>query len=269
MIGKNVLKLPLFSFLVFSFWFLVFGLFSGCVTTEYNPATHTQDILMYSTEREIALGQNIANQVAEEMTLSGDQALIDRVSSIGNKIVEICDRKELTYYFYVIDDEKQKDEKNAFSLPGGYVYIYKGLLDDLSDNDELAFILAHEIGHIVSRHAVKRLQAMMGYNLAAISSAIVTRDYQFSQGLSFALAQIITAYSQEDEFNADELAVKYTKETGYDSKAGISVMEKLYKEGKKHISTPDYFRTHPYTAPRIRHIKETLRLPLDVNDYMN
>ncbi|MBU2101986.1 MAG: M48 family metalloprotease, partial [Candidatus Omnitrophica bacterium] len=70
-------------------------------------------------------------------------------------------------------------------------------------------------------------------------------------------------------FNADELAAKYLKMVGYDPRIGIDVLEKLYKENKKEIRPLSYFRTHPYTAERIRHIKETLHLPIDVNDFIN
>jgi predicted Zn-dependent protease len=245
-------------------------LFSGCVNTEYNVGTHRQDIIFYSTEKEIAMGQNISKEVAKEMKISNNPHDIERVNKIGKRIADICDRKEISYYFYVItgDEKGEIDDKNAFSVPGGYVYIYKALMDDLND-DELAFVLAHEVGHIVSRHVIKKLQAAMGYNLLVVASGAATRDGQFTQGVSFALAQIMAAYSREDEFNADEIAVKYAKILGYDPKAGIEVMEKLYKENKKRLYPISYFRTHPYTAQRIAHIKETLHLPLDVADYIN
>jgi putative metalloprotease len=149
------------------------------------------------------------------------------------------------------------------------VYIFKKLLDDLND-DELAFVLAHEVGHIVSRHAIKALQAAIAANVLTLAGAFAPGGSgEFAQGLSFALAQIMVGYSREDEFNADEQAVKYTKICGYDSKAGINVMEKLYKEEKKTINPISFFRTHPYTAQRIRHIRETLHLPLSAADYLN
>ncbi|UCD15876.1 MAG: M48 family metalloprotease [Candidatus Omnitrophota bacterium] len=246
-------------------FFVVFSLLlSGCLSSEYNVATHKQDIFFYSTEKEMALGQNIARKVASEYKISANPDDIMRVNQTGEAIVDVCDRKEISYYFYVIED----DEKNAFSVPGGYVYIYKGLLD-LLDDDELTFVLAHEVGHIVSRHSIKRLQAAMGYNLLLIASRGVSSDPQFSKGLSFALAQIMAGYSREDEFCADELAVEYTKATGSQPKAGISVLEKLYQESKKKLRPISYFRTHPFTAPRIKHIKEVLRLPIDVDDYIN
>lgn len=238
--------------------------FSGCVTTEYNVATHKQDIFFYSTEKEVAIGQNIARQVAAEYKISTNPYDISRVTQIGEKVVAVCARREINYYFYVIEE----DEKNAFSVPGGYVYVYKGLLDLLND-DELAFVLAHEVGHIVSRHSIKRLQSAMGCNLLLIASIGFPSDAQFSRGLQFALAQIMAGYSREDEFTADELAVQYVKESGLKPAAGIDVLEKLYQENKKKLQPISYFRTHPFTAQRIKHIKETLHLPIDVNDYIN
>jgi predicted Zn-dependent protease len=237
---------------------------NGCITTEYNTATHTQDVFFYSTEKEVAIGRNVARQVAAEHKISTNPYDIDRVKQMGEKIVSVCDRQEINYYFYVIDEE----EDNAFSVPGGYIYIFKGLLDSLND-DELAFVLAHEVGHVVPRHSIKRLQAAMGYNLLILASRGATSDSQFSGGLQFALAQILAGYSREDEFTADELAVKYLQRLNLEPNAGIDVLEKLYAENKKKLRPISYFRTHPFTAPRIKHIKEVLHLPIDVDDYIN
>jgi predicted Zn-dependent protease len=250
---------------------IVYGIFlNGCVSSEYNVGTHRQDTMFFSTEKEVGLGQNIARQIAKEFKLSNNPKDIERVNRIGKMVAAVCDRKEINYYFYVIleDSEHKTDEKNAFSIPGGYVYIYKSLFDILDDN-ELSFVLAHEVSHVVSRHGVKRLQAAMGYNLLMVASVGARADPEFVNGLSFALAQIIAGYSREDELNADELAAKYMKIIHYEPKAGIDVLEKLYKENKKEIHPMSYFRSHPYTAERIRHIKEMLHLPLDVNDYIN
>lgn len=238
--------------------------FMGCTVLEYNVGTHKKDLILYSTDKEIRLGRNLAKKVGQEYPLSKNPIDLKRVNDIGDKIAEVCDRQEVNYYFYVID----KLDKNAFSLPGGYVYVNKGLLDIL-DDDELAFVIAHEIGHIVARHHIKKLQAAMGYNLLLIAST-QTHSRDFTRGLAFALAQIFVAYSRKDEFLADELAVKYTKLAGFDPQAGIRVMEKLYQAMKKApLREISYFRTHPHIAARIRHIKEVSGIPLDINDYIN
>ena len=240
--------------------------FTGCVTTEYNATTHKRDFYFYSIEKEVAMGENISRQVASQFTLSRNSEYIKRVDRVGSKIAGVCDRKELKYYFYVID----KDEMNAFCIPGGHVYIFKGLLEKLENDDELAFVLAHEVGHGVSRHSIKKLQAAMGYNLALLATLPARKSSGFYNGASFAIAQIMSAYSREDEYMADELAVKYTKRAGFVPEAGIDVLEKLYSHNKKEPMRPrSYFRTHPYLPQRIKHIKETLGLPLTISDYIN
>jgi len=242
---------------------------SGCITTEYNVGTNEQDIYFYSTEKEVTMGRNISKQINEKFKISNNPYDIERVERISSRIVEVLDRQEISYYFYIIEeDDNGKSQVNAFALPGGYLYIFKELLDMLSD-DELAFVLAHEAGHIVSRHSIKRLQAAMGYNLALIASAGVSKDPGFTQGLSFALAQIIVGYSREDELNADSLAVKYCQAAGFDPVAGFAALEKLYAENKKEIRPLSYFRTHPYIPQRVRQVKESLYIPLDVDDYIN
>ena len=109
----------------------------------------------------------------------------------------------------------------------------------------------------------------MGYNFLVIASGYADADPGFQRGLAFALAQIIMGFSREDEFNADELAAKYTQLAGFDPKAGVEVLEKFYEESKKEIRPISYFKTHPYPAQRIRNLKETLRMPLDVDDYLS
>jgi len=264
----------LFQFIFSSFSFILLPLsfifLCGCLTTEYNVGTRKQDIYFYSSESEINMGQNIAKRITKEFKISNNPNDIQRVSEIGRKIANVVDRQGISYYFYIIEeDDRGRGQVNAFSLPGGYSYIFKDLLELLDNDDQLAFILAHEAGHIVSRHHIKRLQAAMGYTLAIIASTQASADRNFANGVSFALAQLFTAYSRQDEFNADELAVKYCKAAGYDPSSGIEVLEKLYLENKKEIRPLSYFKTHPYPAQRIRHIKEVLKVPLGVDDYVN
>ena len=168
------------------FKFSFFLLLSGCLSFEYNVATHKTDVIFYSTEKEINIGENLARRISSFFKISSNPYYIERVNRIGEKIVQVCDRKEISYYFYVIEEDK----KNAFSIPGGYVYIYKGLLDILND-EELAFVIAHEVAHIVSKHAIKKLQASLGANLLIIASS-ATNDNQFTKGVYLALEQLFS-----------------------------------------------------------------------------
>lgn len=240
---------------------------SGCVTTEYSVATHKQDIFFYSTQKEISLGKSVSRQINKKYKLVKDPRLNKKVFDIGRKVSAVCDRKELNYYFYIIDE----DTINAFSLPGGYVYIYKGLLDILDNDDQIAFVLGHEIGHIVARHSIKRLQSSIGANLLLLASSRVESSGSSAPGtVSLILATIISGYSQEDEFLADKLGCKYAKKAGFDPSAGIKVLEKLEAEHKKEKARPlAYFRSHPFAVQRIKMMKEELGIPLDFQDIMN
>jgi len=236
------------------------------VSEEYNVATHRQDIYFYSTDKEIAIGRNVARAVAEKYKFCQEPSLNRKIQEIGQKIASVCDRKELTYHYYIIEDKTV----NAFSLPGGFVYIFRGPLDKLKTDDEIAFVLGHETGHIVARHAIKRLQAAMASNLLLIASTQVESSGNLPQGVYLALASLMSGYSQEDEFLADKLGITYARRAGFDPKAAIEVLELLEKENEKSPAHQiSYFRTHPYPIPRIRAIKEELGLPLNFRDLAN
>ncbi len=238
----------------------------GCITTEYDTVTHKQDIFFYSTKKEVAIGEKVARAVEEKYKLSADTKLNEKIMAIGEKLAKVCDRQEILYRFYVLDDKMV----NAFSLPGGFVYISTGLLNILHSDDEIAFVLGHEIGHIVARHAIKRLQAALGYNLLILASVAAPSTGNFPQGVSLALASILSGYSQEDEFLADKLGIKYAQKAGFDPKAAIKVMKALEENNRKEpLHRIAYFRTHPYIPQRIRKIKEELGMPLNVNDFLN
>ncbi len=249
-----------------SFSLLTIILLTGCVTTEYNVATRQQDIYFYSTEKEVNLGRKVSESIQNEYPMAKNPKLKKKIFNIGRKLSAVCDRQAINYYFYVID----KEEKNAFSLPGGYVYIYNGLLELLENDDQIAFVLAHEIGHIAARHSIKRLQASLGYNLLLLGSSQVEASGNAPQAVSLILATILSGYAQEDELLADQLAVKYTRKAKFDSTAGIEVLKKLEeasrKEGPRKIS---YFRTHPFISNRIKRIKQELGEPLGFEDIIN
>lgn len=240
---------------------------SGCLSTEYNTVTHKQDYYMISSEKEIAMGRAAASQINEELTLSSDKELVARIERIGHRVASFSDRREFAYHFYVLEDE----EVNAFALPGGYIYIYEGLIEKLKSDDQIAFVLAHEVGHIAARHSVKRMQGSVAANLLLIASTQIESSGNINPttGAMLTINTLLSGYSQEDELMADSLAVKYSKLAGFDAKSGIDVMKTLKKEQKKKIVQMSYFKTHPHTHRRIRGIKEKLGLPLDFVDVIN
>jgi len=240
-------------------------LLSGC-STEYNVVTGQEETFYYSTDKEVQMGQAVSRQVDQEYKLVGDPLVQRRVEDIGQKIASVCDRKDIDYHFKVLDE----DEVNAVSLPGGFVYIYKGLIDKVDNDDELAAVLAHEVGHIVARHSIKKLQASMGYTLVRILTASVPQAGQVGSAADEAFTQIMLGYSREDELLADQLGARYTKLAGYNPRAMISFLEKLQDvDRRKPLKAKSYYKTHPYVPDRIRVVKQELGEKIDFDDYIN
>ena len=126
----------------------------GCATTGINSG----QVNLISTPEEVQMGKEFSTEVESQFEIYENVEVTGYVQRVGNRLVQVCDRKDIEYHFSVIN----KDELNAFALPGGYIYIYTGLLSELDDEAQLAGVLAHEIGHVTSRHATERLTAMYG-----------------------------------------------------------------------------------------------------------
>ncbi len=240
--------------------FLVFS----SARAEYNPVTGKEDTLLVSLEQEISMGESISRQVEQHYKLVDDAHMQERVELIGNRIVERCDRKELIYHFKVLD----VDDINAVSLPGGWVYVFKGLVDKCKNDDELAGVIAHEVGHIAARHSVKKLQGGMASNILMIL-VVATQGADAARGADLALTSLMMSYSRADEREADRRAVIYTKPAGYDPEAIISFMQTM-KEAKKFDLRPySYFRTHPYLGERIGVVNREIKGVGDFNNWIN
>ncbi|MFH0771063.1 MAG: M48 family metallopeptidase [Candidatus Omnitrophota bacterium] len=221
---------------------------SGCATV-YNPATGKKEYVMIGTEEEISIGNQVAKEVESKYKLSDDDAQNRRVQRIGGKIAVVSDRKDLRYYFKVIQD----NEVNALSTPGGYVYVNTGLLDK-ADDDELAAVIAHEVGHIAARHAVQSIQANMTASLVSglVFSKVKTSD-EIKQSAAIALNLAMLGYSRDDEFEADKLGVKYSYYAGFRSDGMVTFLEKLQLENKQNPFDKAlvYLRSHPLYSDRI------------------
>ena len=270
----NVVGLPLrklyrmlkkFDMKLFLFLLIICVSLSGC-STEYNLVTKQEEKYYYSTDKEVQMGQSVNRQIQKEYKFTGDPLQLKRVEDIGKKIAAVSDRKEIDYYFQVLDD----DEINAVSLPGGYVYVNSGLIDKVSSDDELACILAHEVGHIVARHSIKKLQAMQGYSILRVLVAVAPGTGEVGNAADIAFTQFLLGYSREDELLADQLGARYAKLAGYDPHGMISFLEKLQDINRRMpLTEKNYFRTHPYVSDRIRVVKQELNEEIDFSDYIN
>ena len=226
----------------------------GCATI-YNPATGKQELILIDTRQETSLGRTISRQIEAEKPLLKNADEVARLRRIGGKIARASDRQDLKYHFNIIDDK----ELNAFSLPGGFIYVNSGLMDIATD-DELACVLAHEAGHIAARHSVKKLQTALGYQIIISlafknASAIDTR-----RALDIIYSVISLGYSRADERLADKLAVRYSYRAGFNPRAMISFLKKLKKEQEKqgtsyHLAL---LSSHPAIDERIKNTKEEI-----------
>src|SRR3989338_6411590 len=182
---------------------------SGCAT-EYNVATRSEEWIYYDTNKKSSIRRSVARQIEKTYKISANAVLQERVKRIGEKIAAVCDRRELMYYFNVLEAREEKDKKdideevNAMALPGGYVYCFKGLFTAANPtDDELACVLAHEVGHIAAKHSLKKLQGSMGYMLLRIAAMQVPdAGGALGYGVDAAFYELMMGYSREDELLA-------------------------------------------------------------------
>ena len=244
---------------------------SGCVRSDFNLATQQEEYTFTSTEKEVAMGRKLARRVQHELAVTADEPMQERVRTIGAHLVAVCDRKDLLYTFTVVNDK----EVNAFSLPGGYVFLNDGLIKKVSSDDELAGVIAHEVAHIAARHAIKRYESSVGMQIIQLAT-LAARQGNMAGGLSVAMQAAQLAYARQDELEADQLAVKYMRAADYDPHAMLTFLEKIHEIDQdktaylpRGVVRPQYGMTHPYVPERIRAVKEALYGVADYIDYLN
>jgi predicted Zn-dependent protease len=261
MIGRNKLFILTIMFLLVLF-------LMECAAS-INPATEEEEFILIPAEKEKNMGRNIDKSVKKHFELSVDPLVQERIEKIGNKLAEGTDRKDLVYYFTVLNHEEDECY-NAFAAPGGYIYIFDDLVEVMETDDKIAAVLAHEMGHVEARHSLKRLQTSLGTALLMILGSRMNREKGSLAEANTALAQLMMAYSRHDEFQADELSVKYLKRAGYDPEGAVQslkTMKRLRKKGKR--MKYSYYRSHPYLSERIAHVKNKINGYADFDSYIN
>jgi beta-barrel assembly-enhancing protease len=236
----------------------------------YNLATQKEETYFYSDEKEVKIGRSLSVSVEKKFKLDNDPLIQQRINQIGQKLVAVSDRREISYYFKVLDSKKE--EINAFALPGGYVYIFRGLLDKINDDDaKIAAVLSHEIAHIAARHAVKRMQSAVGVDVMSILVLGTSKMDSYSKRKAMqGIGELILAYSRQDEIEADTLGTKYLQKAGYDVSKMFAVLAVLEKSQKDKPVSAEHLRTHPYIAEREKVVTQQInRGSIKFNDYIN
>lgn len=232
----------------------------GCVTT--GPGGKTSLVLI-PTSQEVALGAAMAAEVESTEKVLPDAEWQAYINEVGQRIVSVCDRKDIAYRFTVIES----DQFNAFAAPGGYVYFYTGILRTMDNEAEMAAVMAHEISHVVARHGAKRLQASLG---AAMAADLVLGDNDsevFQAAVGVGMNLLFAGYSRENEREADAFGMEYMIRAGYDPRAMETMFEKMAAQGSESNSFEQMFSSHPETRERISNTKQAIqtRQPLSGN----
>jgi predicted Zn-dependent protease len=235
-------------------WTLLSLAVAACAT---NPATGKRELSLISEQQEIQMGQEGAQQVAQEVGLINDQALQNYLQSVGAAIAAKTERPNLPWTFRAVDDPSP----NAFALPGGFIFVTRGLLDLMNNEAELASVVGHEIGHVTARHSVQQMSqqqiAQLALGIGAVHSPTVA---QFGNIAAQGLGLLFLKYSRDDERQADDLGFRYALADGYDVRYMDDVFRSLQRlsESSNQSPLPNWLQTHPGEAERIQTIDQHL-----------
>jgi predicted Zn-dependent protease len=223
---------------------------SSCWTGSSRPS-------LVSEKKERELGQEAASEVSRTIGLVQDPALVRYVGEIGRGLAAEAASPNVSYEFHVVDDT----EPNAFALPGGFVYVTRGILALANSEDELAGVIGHEIGHVVARHSVRRLEASTPLALLfGVPSAIVGAVSPALGGIiggvgNLASGLVLAPYSREQEREADRIGLDLAARAGWDPAGLPSMLRTLEREQALAGSDPSrisFFANHPATRDRVK-----------------
>lgn len=232
---------------------------AGCAQ---NPVSGRNDFVMMSENQEIVVGRQNDVQVKKEYKVYESQALQDYVNRVGQKLAKQSHRPNLQYHFTVLDSP----EINAFALPGGYVYITRGILAYLNSEAELAAVLGHELGHVTARHGVRQQSAAQAANIGVAIASIFVPEINSAgaQNLTNLISgALLSGYGREHELEADRLGAVYLARSEYDPQAIIKVIgvlknqelkdaELARQEGREPRRYHGLFASHPDNDTRLQ-----------------
>jgi predicted Zn-dependent protease len=227
---------------------------AACAT---NPATGKRQLSFMSEEQEIRMGQEMDGEVQREMGVYRDQALQKYIEDIGMKLARQSQRPNLPWHFTIVDSAAV----NAFALPGGYIYITRGILPYLNNEAQLAGVLGHEIGHVAARHAAQQYTRSAATSVGVlIGSIFVPGVRPFSDLAQGGLSVMFLKYSRENEVQADALGAEYAAAGGWDPAQVPEFLTTLARidEVSDRSGTPNWLQTHPQPENRVERVQATV-----------
>jgi predicted Zn-dependent protease len=211
-----------------------------------------------SDDQEVALGARNAREINAQLPIVTDPQIADYVTALGNSIAKRTSRANLDWHFYVVNTS----DVNAFALPGGFIYVNRGLIERTERLDQLAGTLGHEIGHVVLRHSVEQMKKATGANVGinVVCSLTSFCDSRASRVMINAAGSALFAkYSRHDEAEADSEAVVNVVNAGIDP-GGIPELFQilLSEQGRNPTVIDGFFASHPFEASRVEHTRQLI-----------
>ncbi|HVR30765.1 MAG TPA: M48 family metalloprotease [Thermoanaerobaculia bacterium] len=239
---------------------LVASVFASC---SINPATGKRQLSLISEQQEIAMGREADQQISQQLGLYDNEEVQAYIAALGRELAAESERPDLPWTFRVVDDETV----NAFALPGGFIYVTRGILTHMGSKAELAGVLGHEIGHVTARHSVNQMSKGMLAQLGLGIGSVVSPEFASLAGLAeTGLSLLFLKYGRDDERQADDLAFRYSVRSGYDPRSLVEVFELLERVSQRSEggSLPNWLATHPQPVAR-REEAEKLLATVDVD----
>jgi predicted Zn-dependent protease len=217
-----------------------------------NPATGHRELMLVSESQEIQMGQQYDKEVIASIGLYPDPGLQTYVQDLGTRLAANSERPKLPWTFRVVDDAAV----NAFALPGGYIYVTRGILAHMNSEAELATVMGHEIGHVTARHTASQISKQQLIGLGLVVGSIASPQFERYAGTaSQALGLLFLKFSRDNENQADELGVRYSERANYDARKMADVMKMLDRITQQSGSRlPEWLATHPNPGNRLQHI---------------
>ncbi len=246
------------SFLKASTLFSISGLISSCAT---NPVTGEQDLILLSEDEESELGRNAHKNIMKSYTEFNNPELLKYISEIGEKLAEVSHRNQLVYHFTLLDSP----QVNAFAIPGGYVYLTRGMLAYLGSEAELSGVIGHELGHITARHGVKQYSKNQITSILQTVFGILVGNRQLANLSQLASVAILRGFGREAELEADRIGADYLAKLGYDPESLKNVIGVLKnqeefdkilakEENREPYAYHGVFSTHPDNDKRLQEV---------------
>ena len=243
---KNMLKIFISIVLV--------ALIVWAISCAVNPVTGKKEFMLLTQSDEVALGKQTDQEIMATYGVYNDPQMLSYVTALGKKMGSLSHRPNLDYQFRILDSPVI----NAFAVPGGYIYVTRGILPYLNNEAELAGVLGHEIGHVTARHSAAQYSraqlAQLGLGIGFMASETFRKYAGIAQ---FGVGMMFLRFSRDNERQADALGVEYSSKGGWDSNnmANFFVTLERLNPGEDRSGLPGWFSTHPNPPDRVNAIK--------------